>query len=48
MAEPPSAANLARPGGGYDGIFIDPDGHPWEVAHNPSWKLHPKGTISLD
>ncbi len=21
--------------GGYSGIFIDPDGHPWEVAHNP-------------
>lgn len=33
--------------GGYDGIFIDPDGHPWEVAHNPSWTLHANGTISL-
>ena len=21
--------------GGYSGVFTDPDGHPWEVAHNP-------------
>ena len=21
--------------GGYAGVFLDPDGHPWEVAHNP-------------
>src|SRR3546814_6116980 len=21
--------------GGYAGYFADPDGHPWEVAHNP-------------
>ena len=23
--------------GGYAGVFIDPNGHPWEVAHNPGW-----------
>src|SRR5690554_2832222 len=23
--------------GGYQGVFIDPEGHPWEVAHNPFW-----------
>ena len=23
--------------GGYSGVFVDPDGHPWEVAHNPHW-----------
>src|SRR5918995_4568934 len=23
--------------GGYPGGFLDPDGHPWEVAHNPRW-----------
>src|SRR5215210_4440183 len=23
--------------GGYSGVFIDPDGHAWEVAHNPHW-----------
>ncbi|HET9186305.1 MAG TPA: VOC family protein, partial [Solirubrobacterales bacterium] len=21
--------------GGYSGVFVDPDGHPWEIAHNP-------------
>ena len=21
--------------GGYSGLFVDPQGHPWEVAHNP-------------
>ena len=29
--------------GGYSGVFIDPDGHPWEVAHNPFWTLEPDG-----
>lgn len=33
--------------GGYSGIFIDPDGHPWEVAHNPGWVLREDGSISL-
>ncbi len=33
--------------GGYSGLFIDPDGHPWEVAHNPGWTLRPDGTISI-
>lgn len=33
--------------GGYSGIFIDPDGHPWEVAHNPGWTLHADGAIGL-
>jgi uncharacterized protein len=33
--------------GGYDGIFIDLDGHPWEVAHNPDWTLHDDGSVSL-
>ena len=27
-------------------VFIDPDGHPWEVAHNPHWVLHDDGTTS--
>ena len=31
--------------GGYSGVFIDPDGHPWEVAHNPFWTLDADGTI---
>ena len=33
--------------GGYSAIFIDPDGHPWEVAHNPGWTLRDDGTVSL-
>ena len=33
--------------GGYSGVFIDPDGHPWEVAHNPGWPLGADGSISL-
>ena len=33
--------------GGYSGVFIDPDGHPWEVAHNPSWSLGEDGSIEL-
>ena len=33
--------------GGYSGVFIDPDGHPWEVAHNPGWPLAEDGSVSL-
>jgi uncharacterized protein len=33
--------------GGYSGVFIDPDGHAWEVAHNPHWTLREDGSISL-
>jgi catechol 2,3-dioxygenase-like lactoylglutathione lyase family enzyme len=33
--------------GGYSGVFIDPDGHPWEVAHNPGWTLRADGAIEL-
>jgi len=33
--------------GGYSGIFVDPDGHPWEVAHNPHWTVHDDGSVSL-
>jgi hypothetical protein len=29
-------------------VFIDPDGHPWEVAHNPRWTVHPDGRTTLD
>ena len=45
-----AGATIGRPGtktfwGGYAGIFIDPEGHPWEVAHNPHWKLADDGSI---
>lgn len=33
--------------GGYSGVFIDPDGHPWEVAHNPGWTIEADGSIKL-
>ena len=23
--------------GGYSAVILDPDGHPWEIAHNPHW-----------
>ena len=33
--------------GGYSGVFLDPDGHPWEVAHNPHWTVAADGTTRL-
>ena len=33
--------------GGYSGYFADPDGHPWEVAHNPFWTLADDGSVQL-
>ncbi|HUK98164.1 MAG TPA: VOC family protein [Gaiellaceae bacterium] len=33
--------------GGYSGIFTDPDGHAWEVAHNPFWTLRDDGSVEL-
>lgn len=33
--------------GGYSGVFIDPDGHPWELAHNPHWTLTEDGGARL-
>jgi predicted lactoylglutathione lyase len=33
--------------GGYSAVFIDPDGHPWEVAHNPSWTIEEDGSVTL-
>jgi uncharacterized protein len=34
--------------GGYSGVFVDPDGHPWEVAHNPHWTVHEDGSVGLN
>ena len=47
-----AGAGIVRPGaptfwGGYSGVFHDPDGHPWEIAHNPFWTLRDDGSISL-
>jgi predicted lactoylglutathione lyase len=33
--------------GGYHFYFADPDGHGWEVAHNPFWPLDEDGLPQL-
>jgi catechol 2,3-dioxygenase-like lactoylglutathione lyase family enzyme len=33
--------------GGYSGVFRDPEGHPWEIAHNPHWTIGPDGSTTL-
>jgi hypothetical protein len=33
--------------GGYSGYFADPDGHAWEVAHNPFWPIGEDGLPEL-
>jgi len=33
--------------GGYTGNFVDPDGHLWEVAHNPFFPFAADGTLDL-
>jgi len=33
--------------GGYSSLFVDPDGHPWEVAHNPRWTITADGGVRL-
>jgi predicted lactoylglutathione lyase len=48
-----AGATIARePGetfwGGYDAIFIDPEGHPWEIAHNPHWTITEDGGVKLN
>lgn len=33
--------------GGYSGYYADPDGHVWEIAHNPFWPLAEDGSLTL-
>jgi hypothetical protein len=35
------------PWGGFSGYFADPDGHPWEVAFNPSFPIREDGRIFI-
>ncbi len=47
-----AGATIVRAGGetfwgGYSGVFVDPDGHPWEVAHNPHWTIADDGSVRL-
>lgn len=47
-----AGARILKPGtktfwGGYNGYFADPDGHLWEIAHNPHWQLDGDGQLVL-
>jgi predicted lactoylglutathione lyase len=33
--------------GGYSAVIVDPDGHPWEIAHNPRWTVTEDGGVRL-
>lgn len=43
LLKPATAADW----GGYSGYFADPDGHPWEVAHNPFFPIGGDGSLEL-
>jgi hypothetical protein len=47
-----AGATVTRPAattfyGGYAGVFTDPDGHAWEIAHNPGFSLAADGTLTV-
>lgn len=47
-----AGATITRPAaetfyGGYAGCFADPDGHVWEIAHNPGFTLGPDGALTV-
>lgn len=47
-----AGARLVKPGqttfwGGFSGYFADPDGHLWEIAHNPFFALDDRGQVRL-
>jgi catechol 2,3-dioxygenase-like lactoylglutathione lyase family enzyme len=47
-----AGARILKPGhetewGGYNGYFADPDGHLWEVAHNPFGPIGPDDRPTL-
>jgi uncharacterized protein len=47
-----AGGTVLRPGaptfwGGYSGAFADPEGHAWEVAHNPHWTIAEDGSVHL-
>lgn len=43
ITRPPTATFY----GGYAGAFRDPDGHAWEIAHNPGFRLLADGSVEL-
>ncbi|MEY9989920.1 putative lactoylglutathione lyase [Streptomyces sp. V4I8] len=40
----PAATNAI---GFYSGCFVDPDGHAWEIAHNPGFTLAEDGSLTI-
>ena len=47
-----AGATITRPAsetfyGGYAGCFVDPEGHVWEIAHNPGFTLTDDGALVL-
>jgi uncharacterized protein len=38
---------IATDWGGTSGYFADPDGHPWEVAHNPFFPIDAEGRVRI-
>lgn len=47
-----AGATVTRPAretfyGGYAGCFTDPDGHVWEIAHNPGFTLGARGELTI-
>ena len=45
-----AGATIGRAGGptswgGYSGVFLDIDGHPWEIGYNPGWVVAPGGSF---
>lgn len=43
VVKPPTATGW----GGYSGYFEDPDGHLWELAHNPFFPFAEDGSLDL-
>ena len=43
VTRPPAATFY----GGYAGVFLDPDGHAWEIAFNPGFTLDDDGALVL-
>jgi catechol 2,3-dioxygenase-like lactoylglutathione lyase family enzyme len=47
-----AGASLLKPAqhasfGGYHAYVADPDGHRWELAHNPGWSVDDDGTVHI-
>jgi catechol 2,3-dioxygenase-like lactoylglutathione lyase family enzyme len=47
-----AGATVTRPPGttfygGYAGVFVDPDGHAWEIACNPGFPLAEDGSLTV-